>query len=82
MLRGLSVDRHSPPVSGRSTPKSHHSPQRDYMQKYHTVSNLFFSLFFFRLQMFLFHRLLLVFSKTKPVIYSINEFNQYSFFNY
>lgn len=35
--RGRSLERSSPPQSGRSTPKSHHSPQRDYLQKYHTV---------------------------------------------
>lgn len=38
LARGRSLERQSPPVSGRSTPKSHHSPQRDYMHKYHTVS--------------------------------------------
>lgn len=38
MLRGRSLERPSPPISGRSTPKSHHSPSRDYLQKYHTVS--------------------------------------------
>ncbi|MPC58228.1 Liprin-alpha-4 [Portunus trituberculatus] len=37
MLRGRSLERPSPPISGRSTPKSHHSPSRDYLQKYHTV---------------------------------------------
>lgn len=43
LSRGRSVDRQSPPVSGRSTPKSHHSPNRDYLHKYHTVSkHLFF----------------------------------------
>ncbi|XP_066966849.1 liprin-alpha-1-like isoform X4 [Macrobrachium rosenbergii] len=36
MLRGRSLERPSPPISGRSTPKSHHSPSRDYLQKYHT----------------------------------------------
>ncbi|KAB7497935.1 Liprin-alpha-2 [Armadillidium nasatum] len=36
MMRGRSLERPSPPISGRSTPKSHHSPQRDYLQKYHT----------------------------------------------
>ncbi|XP_067121439.1 liprin-alpha-1 isoform X4 [Centruroides vittatus] len=35
--RGRSLERSSPPQSGRSTPKSHHSPQRDYLQKYHTA---------------------------------------------
>lgn len=29
------MDRQSPPMSGRSTPNS---PNRDFMQKYHTVS--------------------------------------------
>lgn len=38
LARGRSLERQSPPVSGRSTPKSHHSPQRDYLHKYHTVS--------------------------------------------
>lgn len=37
LSRGRSVDRQSPPLSGRSTPKSHHSPQRDYLHKYHTL---------------------------------------------
>lgn len=37
LTRGRSLERQSPPVSGRSTPKSHHSPQRDYLHKYHTV---------------------------------------------
>uniref|UniRef100_A0A6M2DSG2 Putative lar-interacting protein n=1 Tax=Xenopsylla cheopis TaxID=163159 RepID=A0A6M2DSG2_XENCH len=37
LSRGRSVDRQSPPVSGRSTPKSHHSPNRDYLHKYHTL---------------------------------------------
>ncbi|KAK8746751.1 hypothetical protein OTU49_017175, partial [Cherax quadricarinatus] len=42
MLRGRSIERPSPPISGRSTPKSHHSPSRDYLQKYHTgnLSNM------------------------------------------
>lgn len=35
LARGRSIDRQSPPMSGRSTPNS---PQRDFMQKYHTVS--------------------------------------------
>lgn len=34
LARGRSMDRQSPPMSGRSTPNS---PQRDFMQKYHTV---------------------------------------------
>ncbi|KAG8252334.1 regulation of short-term neuronal synaptic plasticity [Homalodisca vitripennis] len=38
LARGRSFERSSPPLSGRSTPKSHHSPQRDYLHKYHTVS--------------------------------------------
>ncbi|KAK9751918.1 SAM domain (Sterile alpha motif) [Popillia japonica] len=37
LARGRSIERQSPPVSGRSTPKSHHSPQRDYLHKYHTA---------------------------------------------
>ncbi|KAG5870334.1 hypothetical protein JTB14_037681 [Gonioctena quinquepunctata] len=37
LARGRSLERQSPPVSGRSTPKSHHSPQRDYLHKYHTA---------------------------------------------
>lgn len=41
LARGRSLERQSPPVSGRSTPKSHHSPQRDYLHKYHTVSSTF-----------------------------------------
>ncbi|GLH02769.1 Uncharacterized protein GBIM_08740 [Gryllus bimaculatus] len=36
LVRGRSFERSSPPLSGRSTPKSHHSPQRDYLHKYHT----------------------------------------------
>lgn len=40
LARGRSLERQSPPVSGRSTPKSHHSPQRDYLHKYHTVSRI------------------------------------------
>ncbi|XP_035208523.1 liprin-alpha-2-like isoform X5 [Stegodyphus dumicola] len=39
LARGRSFERSSPPQSGRSTPKSHHSPQRDYMQKYSTISD-------------------------------------------
>ncbi|XP_022236982.1 liprin-alpha-1-like, partial [Limulus polyphemus] len=40
---GLAVHDHalewlSPPHSGRSTPKSNESPQKDYLQKYHTVT--------------------------------------------
>lgn len=40
LVRGRSFERpsQSPPASGRSTPRSHHSPQRDYLHKYHTVS--------------------------------------------
>ncbi|XP_044589857.1 liprin-alpha-1 isoform X6 [Cotesia glomerata] len=37
LTRGRSHDRASPPLSGRSTPKSHHSPNRDYLHKYHTA---------------------------------------------
>ncbi|XP_033207260.1 liprin-alpha-1 isoform X2 [Belonocnema kinseyi] len=37
LSRGRSLDRTSPPLSGRSTPKSHHSPNRDYLHKYHTA---------------------------------------------
>ncbi|GFY44856.1 liprin-alpha-2 [Trichonephila inaurata madagascariensis] len=40
LARGRSFERNSPPQSGRSTPKSHHSPQRDYMQKYPTMSQV------------------------------------------
>lgn len=45
LARGRSLERQSPPVSGRSTPKSHHSPQRDYLHKYHTVRTVFFCCF-------------------------------------
>lgn len=38
LARGCPPERPSPPQSGRSTPKSHLSPNRDYLQKYHTVS--------------------------------------------
>ncbi|XP_011689327.1 PREDICTED: liprin-alpha-1 isoform X12 [Wasmannia auropunctata] len=37
LARGRSLERASPPLSGRSTPKSHHSPSRDYLHKYHTL---------------------------------------------
>ncbi|GAB6021250.1 hypothetical protein CHUAL_003865 [Chamberlinius hualienensis] len=38
LARGRSFEcASSLPVSGRSTPKSHLSPQRDYLQKYHTL---------------------------------------------
>ncbi|XP_076627629.1 PTPRF interacting protein alpha isoform X12 [Colletes latitarsis] len=37
LVRGRSLERASPPLSGRSTPKSHHSPNRDYLHKYHTA---------------------------------------------
>ncbi|XP_011865423.1 PREDICTED: liprin-alpha-1 isoform X3 [Vollenhovia emeryi] len=37
LARGRSLERASPPLSGRSTPKSHHSPSRDYLHKYHTA---------------------------------------------
>lgn len=40
MARGCPTERVSPPQSGRSTPKSHLSPNRDYLQKYHTVGFL------------------------------------------
>ena len=46
LVRGRSFERSSPPLSGRSTPKSHHSPSRDYLHKYHTVC-IFFGFFFF-----------------------------------
>lgn len=36
LARGRSMDRQSPPMSGRSTPNS---PNRDFMQKYHTVNS-------------------------------------------
>lgn len=39
LARGRSIDRQSPPLSGRSTPNS---PNRDYLHKYHTVSGIFF----------------------------------------
>ncbi|XP_065358357.1 liprin-alpha-1 isoform X2 [Calliphora vicina] len=35
LSRGRSMDRQSPPMSGRSTPNS---PNRDFMQKYHTLN--------------------------------------------
>lgn len=38
LSRGRSIDRQSPPLSGRSTPNS---PNRDYLHKYHTVRWLF-----------------------------------------
>lgn len=47
LTRGRSLERTSPPLSGRSTPKSHHSPSRDYLHKYHTVKKSFFSFLFF-----------------------------------
>lgn len=37
LARGRSLERQSPPLSGRSTPNS---PNRDYLHKYHTVSNI------------------------------------------
>nr|XP_018899528.1 PREDICTED: liprin-alpha-2 isoform X2 [Bemisia tabaci] len=37
LSRGRSLERQSPPVSGHSTPRSHHSPHRDYLHKYHTA---------------------------------------------
>ncbi|XP_035213950.1 liprin-alpha-1-like isoform X2 [Stegodyphus dumicola] len=38
LARACPPERSSPPQSGRSTPKSHLSPNRDYLQKYHTVN--------------------------------------------
>lgn len=46
LSRGRSLERQSPPLSGRSTPNS---PNRDYLHKYHTVSNSFFFFFDFLL---------------------------------
>lgn len=43
LARGRSLERQSPPLSGRSTPNS---PNRDYLHKYHTVSCLYVYLFF------------------------------------
>lgn len=43
LARGRSIDRQSPPLSGRSTPNS---PNRDYLHKYHTVSTRNFFIFF------------------------------------
>lgn len=43
LVRGRSIDRQSPPLSGRSTPNS---PNRDYLHKYHTVSKSVFFLNF------------------------------------
>ncbi|KAG8198871.1 hypothetical protein JTE90_015085 [Oedothorax gibbosus] len=40
MARGCPTERVSPPQSGRSTPKSHLSPNRDYLQKYHTIQTV------------------------------------------
>ncbi|GIY02361.1 liprin-alpha-1 [Caerostris darwini] len=40
LARGCPSDRPSPPQSGRSTPKSHLSPNRDYLQKYHTIQTV------------------------------------------
>uniref|UniRef100_A0A182PH16 SAM domain-containing protein n=1 Tax=Anopheles epiroticus TaxID=199890 RepID=A0A182PH16_9DIPT len=37
LARGRSMDRQSPPLSGSSTPNS---PNRDYLQKYHTLAHL------------------------------------------
>lgn len=40
-MGGRGLDRPlSPPLSGRSTPRSNPSPQRDYLHKFHTVSNV------------------------------------------
>lgn len=41
LARGRSMDRQSPPLSGRSTPNS---PNRDYLHKYHTVCSLSFAI--------------------------------------
>ena len=41
LVRGRNFERTSPPLSGRSTPKSHHSPSRDYLHKFHTVGQSF-----------------------------------------
>lgn len=38
LTRGRPNERQSPPMSGRSTPNS---PNRDYLHKYHTVSDEF-----------------------------------------
>lgn len=38
LTRGRISERQSPPMSGRSTPGS---PNRDYLHKYHTVSDRF-----------------------------------------
>lgn len=48
LSRGRSLERQSPPLSGRSTPNS---PNRDYLHKYHTVSKSFFFFceFFFKI---------------------------------
>ncbi|GFS79911.1 liprin-alpha-1 [Nephila pilipes] len=40
LARGCPTERPSPPQSGRSTPKSHLSPNRDYLQKYHTIQTV------------------------------------------
>lgn len=42
LVRGRSMDRQSPPLSGRSTPNS---PNRDYLHKYHTVRMICFNLY-------------------------------------
>ncbi|CAL1281033.1 unnamed protein product [Larinioides sclopetarius] len=40
LARAVPTERPSPPQSGRSTPKSHLSPNRDYLQKYHTIQTV------------------------------------------
>lgn len=37
-MGGRGLDRPPSPLSGRSTPRSNPSPQRDYLHKFHTVS--------------------------------------------
>lgn len=48
---GRSMDRQSPPISGRSTPNS---PNRDYLHKYHTVRWSFLCLLYSTFSSFLF----------------------------
>lgn len=50
LARGRSLERQSPPLSGRSTPNS---PNRDYLHKYHTVSWLFCLAFKFQIIIFM-----------------------------
>lgn len=58
LARGRSFERNSPPQSGRSTPKSHHSPQRDYLQKYPvSTTDLNYNLKFnVNISLFTFHK--------------------------